>query len=274
MSPDYLTKKLLGENVKATLPANKAIPIFKEQISKIDSLMKLRHNDPNYDRWNNVTEQLIIRTFGDPHDNILRFRMVVGGPRFVGMPDEEWQSNYINVLKEKNALLEGYVEQLEKFGNDIVDTAIVTGEKIKTANSRKVFIVHGHDDKVRVELSSLLIDLKFEPVILHEQANEGLTLIEKFEKHSDVEYAFILLTPDDVGCQKGNETRLKPRARQNVFFEFGFFAGKIGRERVCCLYTGDVEWPSDLNGFAHIPFKVSVNEVLLDILRELKAAGY
>ena len=30
-----------------------------------------------------------------------------------------------------------------------------------------------------------------------------MTIIEKLEKHSDVGFAFILLTPDDVGCSKG-----------------------------------------------------------------------
>ena len=52
------------------------------------------------------------------------------------------------------------------------------------------------------------------PIILHEQANEGRTVVEKLEHHGDVSFAIVLLTPDDVGGT--NESNLRPRARQNV----------------------------------------------------------
>ncbi|MPQ87262.1 nucleotide-binding protein, partial [Pseudomonas sp. MAFF 730085] len=39
----------------------------------------------------------------------------------------------------------------------------------------------------------------FEAVILHEQANQGRTVIEKVEAHGDVGFAVVLLTPDDEG---------------------------------------------------------------------------
>lgn len=109
---------------------------------------------------------------------------------------------------------------------------------------------------------------------MHEQANEGKTLIEKLEKHSDVGYAFVILTPDDVGTNINNKENLKPRARQNVVFEFGMFVGKIGRSKVCCLFKGDIELPSDLHGLVYLPFSESLNEIQIDIIKELKAAGY
>ena len=55
-----------------------------------------------------------------------------------------------------------------------------------------------------------------------------------------------LLTPDDLGVHKGEESTLKPRARQKVIFEFGYFIGKLSRKRVCAMLKGDVEKPSDL----------------------------
>ncbi|MGB8035837.1 MAG: nucleotide-binding protein, partial [Nitrososphaeraceae archaeon] len=100
---------------------------------------------------------------------------------------------------------------------------------------KKVFIVHGHDDGSKNELASFLYRLGLTPIILHEQANEGRTVVEKFESYaSDVGYAFILLTPDDVGGK--DKAELKPRARQNVILELGYFMGKLGRDRVCGLY--------------------------------------
>lgn len=42
------------------------------------------------------------------------------------------------------------------------------------------------------------------------------------------------------------------RARQNVVLELGYFIGKLGRERVCPIYKGEIELPSDLDGVLYI----------------------
>lgn len=142
--------------------------------------------------------------------------------------------------------------------------------------SNYIFIVHGHDAASKEELARILEKLGLSPVILHEQPEKGRVLIEKLEQHtSDVGYAFVLLTPDDVGSQKdAKPEELKPRARQNVIFEFGYLMGKLGRNRICCLYTGSVEQPTDLEGIVYVPFRDSVHEAYEKIVRELRAAGY
>src|SRR5262249_21992550 len=111
-------------------------------------------------------------------------------------------------------------------------------------------------------------------VILHEQASQGKTIIEKFESHADVGFAVILLTPDDVGASSAAyqaEQPLAPRARQNVVFEHGFFIGRFGRGRVCALHKG-IEIPSDLQGVIYVPFDEK-GAWRLDLAREMKAAG-
>lgn len=113
--------------------------------------------------------------------------------------------------------------------------------------SRKVFIVHGHDGEARETVARFLSNIGFEPIILHEQPNKGRTVIEKVEAHSDVGFAVVLLTPDDVGSAKG-ATELEPRARQNVLLELGYFIARLGRERVCALKRGEVLIPSDFAG--------------------------
>jgi len=113
--------------------------------------------------------------------------------------------------------------------------------------SRKVFIVHGHDGEARETVARFLSTIGFEPIILHEQPNKGRTVIEKVEAHSDVGFAVVLLTPDDVGRAR-NDTELVPRARQNVLLELGYFIAKLGRERVCALKRGEVLIPSDFAG--------------------------
>jgi hypothetical protein len=86
--------------------------------------------------------------------------------------------------------------------------------------SRKVFVVHGHDEGARETVARFLERLGFEAIILHEQASRGRTVIEKVEAHGDVGFAVVLLTPDDEGCVKGGTA--KPRARQNVLLELGY----------------------------------------------------
>ena len=68
--------------------------------------------------------------------------------------------------------------------------------------SRKVFIVHGHEGEPREAVAGFLRKIDFVPVILHEQTNRGRTIVEKFEDYSDVDFAVVLLTPDDVGGPK------------------------------------------------------------------------
>lgn len=113
---------------------------------------------------------------------------------------------------------------------------------------RRVFVVHGHDDGIKETVARFLGKLELEPVVLHEQPNRGRTIIEKFEEHSDVAFAVVLFTPDDVGYPASDLTQAKPRARQNVVLELGFFMAALGRERVCVLYTSGVEVPSDYSG--------------------------
>jgi predicted nucleotide-binding protein len=113
----------------------------------------------------------------------------------------------------------------------------------------KIFVVHGHDNEAKTEVARFIERLGFQPLILYEQASKGRTIIEKFEANSDVGFAVVLLTPDDEGSKKGQPA--KPRARQNVVLELGYFVGRLGRDRVCALRRGEVEIPSDFDGVVY-----------------------
>lgn len=115
--------------------------------------------------------------------------------------------------------------------------------------------------------------LKLEPIILHEQADGGRTIIEKFEANSsNVGFAVILLTADDI-CKAKNDADYKNRARQNVVFEMGYFIGKLGRNRVFLLLEQGVEKPGDLDGIVYT--LIDNNEGWkLKLVKELKACNY
>lgn len=141
---------------------------------------------------------------------------------------------------------------------------------------RRVFVVHGRDEETKAVVARFLEHCQLVPIVLHEQADRGRSIIEKFEQHSDVQFAVVLLTPDDVGGlnpKASNEAlQVQPRARQNVVMELGYFIAKLGRRNVCALKKGDLELPSDYTGIIYTPF--GPNEGWkLKLARELKAAG-
>ena len=143
--------------------------------------------------------------------------------------------------------------------------------------SRRIFIIHGHDGELKNELARLLERLDFEPVILHEQPDQGQTIFSKLNgQMSDVGFAFVILTPDDMGGSSSDPGNARPRARQNVIFEHGLFAGYLRPERVCAIRRGDVEIPSDLHGILYKDMSVgsSLRSVALELVAELRAAGY
>jgi predicted nucleotide-binding protein len=136
----------------------------------------------------------------------------------------------------------------------------------------KVFVVHGHDEAAREAMARFLEKIELEAIILHEQPDQGLTIIEKFEVYaSQVSFAVVLLTPDDLGGPASAPSQVA-RARQNVIFELGYFVGKLGRGRACLLRKGEVEIPSDLYGVIYTDMDASEGWKL-KLVKELKAAG-
>ena len=139
------------------------------------------------------------------------------------------------------------------------------------------FIVHGHDKVAKLELKNFLQNtLNFpEPIILHEQPNEGRTIIEKFEHYATMSaVVFVLLTPDDITA-KGDETDdLKRHARQNVIFEMGYFLGTLGRRsgRVMLLYQPPLDLPSDISGVVYIDISGGIEAARENIRKEVAYA--
>jgi len=137
---------------------------------------------------------------------------------------------------------------------------------------KEVFLVHGADHGVKDTVARYLTKLNLNPIILHEQPNLGDTIIEKLERTSPVAFSVVLLTPDDKACPIADPSEPKSRARQNVVFELGFFIGRLGRGKVCALYTEGVELPSDFQGVVYIPLDAS-GAWRLSLAKEFKASG-
>jgi predicted nucleotide-binding protein len=217
------------------------------------------------------------------------FRRVVRPPPTANEPSDPRAKldRHLDALDHGLRELRGVAERLEPSGGQttIPEAATVPqpaapAESVLTAGGRaavpphaSVFLVHGRNEHRKVDVARTLErsgDHKV--VILHEVSDRGRTLIEKFEEEaSAAAYAVILVTGDDLG-RLGDAVSDQPRARQNVIFELGWFAGRLGRARVTVLYDRGVELPSDYGG---------VTYTLLDeegvwrfkLVRELQDAG-
>ena len=189
-----------------------------------------------------------------------------------GMSEGQIQNNFDKRIGAFTAMLKSSLAELELMGaGDAAAPSVGERAVAVKSDSRKVFLVHGRNDAVKESVARFLERLELQPVILHEEPNMGRTVIEKFEAHSDVAFAVVLLTPDDVGGLASAD-ELNPRARQNVILELGYFIGKLGRARVCALYMEGVEIPSDIHGVLYVPYDPS-NGWRLKLAHEIRAGG-
>ena len=166
----------------------------------------------------------------------------------------------------------GIVLETSESDADEFSTMDELSQQPKRPTSRKVFLVHGRDERALQEVSEFLKSLGLEVVILYQQPNRGQTIIEKFEKNSDVGFAVVLLTPDDIGAPISEPKKRTKRARQNVILELGYFIAKLGRQRVCPLQVGEVELPSDIHGVVYVPYDTD-GDWRQRITKEIESAG-
>ncbi len=153
-------------------------------------------------------------------------------------------------------------------------------KNMKSIVSKKIFIVHGHDESAKLKMNDFLIKLGLQPLIIASEPSKGNTIIGKIEEYSDVAFGIILYTACDEGrvkqrqdeSSRNGNSELRNRARQNVLFEHGYLIGKLGRNKVCALVKGDIEIPSDISGVLYID--MDANEGWHNKLaKELKASG-
>ncbi len=253
---------------------NKRIGIGAELMERpIQTTRQLEQARQEYYDWNDFNSEFLKQSFDNPsneykqkYDEVNNKLMYFLGNTSQAEELREFKDdvkNKVNNLKQLNAKL-----SLIKVAEGIPSNV----EANNKANNKKVFIVHGHNNEIKLDVARTLEKLGLTPIILHEQPNSGNTIIEKFEENSDVGYAVVLLTDDDMGKGK-NQENLNLRSRQNVILELGFFIGSLSRKRVCPLYTSGVELPSDMSGVVYTEIDKAGNWKI-KLAKELKSAGY
>jgi len=207
-----------------------------------------------------------------------------------------WQGAALKFIKETDdsladdvTELSPFLEKTEVFGalsSTMVALAALTGAEVAQVAakelskdgekplSKSIFIVHGHDEAMKHTVARFISGLGLTPVVLHEQPDRGQTIVEKFERNAaKAGFAVVLMSPDDVGGAAATPKLKRPRARQNVVMELGYFVGTLGRSRVCVLVSKEVEIPSDYMGVAYTAFDPG-GAWKLRLAGELRSAGY
>lgn len=242
---------------------------FKALCDEIDILISHRvtSSDTEFIKWQKKVERFLKSYYheGDECDDFANtsFGLCLWTP---ATPDSAWIEACAEGLRATKAVFEVYLEEMQKA--DELDISATNGNKAECSNN-KVFVVHGHDGELKNAIARTLERQGIEPIILSEQVNLGATIIEKFERNSDVKAAICLFTEDDFGKSK-TDNILRARARQNVVFEAGYFIGKLGRENVVLLADRKIEMPSDLSGVVYTDNAMWK----IQVLRELREMGF
>ena len=262
----------------SSISKNRAIELLQQKIDEIPSLQADTASSEAFARWHASTKTVISHVFGMSSKQGSDFAQIhfwsqiaIISPDYDN--DAADRSVFLDALRTARATLQAMVDEIQTFWPDDAPPASVTPPPLPP-DSHKVFLVHGRDTAAKETVARFLEHLGLKPIILSEQPNGGKTLIEKFEREANqVNYAIVLFTPDDIGgLQSADEQQA--RARQNVIFELGYFAGRLGRERVCILNVPGVEIPSDIFGLGYVAFDASSDGWKMGLVKELKNAGF
>ena len=286
MTETVLPKLLVSrEEARQKIQARieKGEQLHSKEIRSDDELEKTRAESR---KWSDYNKTLLLRLFDstsiaeDAYTDFNKLRPILlassGSTPLSDLSDE--LRRYQNAMNSSIHSLESIRYQLELYDEPSEMLQAISGNEGVSAMPQsiygtEVFIVHGHDNEAKVTVARFVENLGIEATILDEEANEGRTIPEKFEEHADdAGFAIILLTPDDVGASKDETEDPKPRARQNVILEFGYFWGRLGRKRLCVLYKEGVELPSDIRGIAYVPMD-NFNGWQLKLGQEMQNAG-
>lgn len=250
------------------------IELVQSLLVDLDSLPN--RDEHKLDAIKRRAEMIIRKVFGENSKYLQDLKNINFFPRLFPSSAEYYQQTWTTGKNEMLNLFKTMIEELKLFDTTSEEESKLSTKTKGSVSSKKVFVVHGHDEEMKQSVARILEKLELSPIILHEQPNHGRTTIEKFSDYSDVEFAVVLLSPDDYGYEKGDSNeKARPRARQNVVFELGYFIGKLGRERTLALYKPEknFDMPTDYSGVLYVPYE-SDGRWMFDLVKELKACGY
>ena len=131
---------------------------------------------------------------------------------------------------------------------------------MSTPNSRKVFIVHGHDNEAKEGTARFWNGLVLSQSFCMSKQIQGVQSLKSLRIYSgDIAFAVVLLTPEDVGCPNNGPNEPKPRARQNVILELGYFMGRLAAIAYAHSTEGASSYPQIIKGVIYVELDTGVH---------------
>lgn len=249
-------------------------------IDRIDSLARGQRFSRAYKEWEGEVNSLLCFSFGDDAAQVSDFKEISYCPSFFfsGQPDSVFDEAFLSGLQNAKAVLATIKKEVESYFPPDRSELAEKDVSLLGTTTKDVFIVHGHDETLRLEVENVLRKLGLNPVVLKDQANEGMTLIQKFEKESsNACFVVVLLTADeDAKVRKSSVGEV--HARQNVVFEMGYFFNAFKRKDgshkgLFAILEDGVTKPGDIDGLVYQPYRKGDEGWKLQLAREIKAAG-
>ena len=256
-----------------SIAPDRALARLQRLLAEISDLRKEQGSEsPVFDTWRNNVQGVLAQFYGQTSLQYEQFDRIQFYP--FSPFDTPHPSEYVRERLEGLTRADGFLKsRIDELKEDLQESQAQPffPKTAQPMNMHRVFIVHGHDHGTKETVARFLGKLDLDPVILHEQPDQGRTIIEKFEHYADVPCAVVILSPDDVAHSKATPSVEEYRARQNVIFELGFFVGRLGRKHTFALVPKGVTRPSDIDGVLYIPMDDDTWRMRL--VSELKAAG-
>ncbi len=214
----------------------------------------------------------------------------------VGLPEKEFNSADIYLLQQKyvdgtlsgmegSRYLTGSGVEFFEENNSLLENATNKQEVSQMPDTKKVFVVHGRDGRLRDDFFAFLRALGLQPI----EWSEALKLTGKATPYvgEALESAFknaqaviVLLSPDDEvrlspelwkTKEDENEKNIRLQARPNVLFEAGMAFGKHP-DRTLLIEVGQVKPFSDVAG-RHVVRLSDSAEKRNEIAERLRTVG-
>ncbi len=190
-------------------------------------------------------------------------------------------SENLVVAKDKKFLIE-CIQKSKVKGAYVCTEKFLTQTNTNTSNesagkaNRRVFVISGSDDEMKQAVTKALTKLWLVPIVSCEDPGHCRKIVEHPTDYSDVNFAVVLLSPDDYAYATTDEpTKRKFRPTQEAVFELGFALGKLGRDKVLVIFREAVNFETP-KIFANL--KVTAfddrDSWKLALLRELGNGGY
>ncbi len=243
---------------------------------KINSEKELEQAIKDCQKWSKSNEDILLKLFGpspiEKKYKAFSYYTTINLDTSKPSRTKEAMNQFLMNVDSYGVWIGSYIDHLMVIQNQL-EIHNEPSNALPRTFGNKVFIVHGHDEAAKHKIARFVEGLGLTVTVLDEQASRGQTIIDKFKEHADeAGFAVVLLTADDVGAPRDTTDELKPRARQNVIMELGYFLCRLGRERVCILYETDVELPSDIRGLLYIIMD-NAGGWKLKVGKEMKIAG-